>query len=207
MRLPVIAIDVDVNIIDNLTPWFQWAGLSQEQIERAKAENGSFDKFIKTEFMVDPSGDKHHIDPISYWKQRDLYENATLLPGVKECIDYLETQAEVVFVTTCFAEHKESKQKFLNHHFPDIPIIDTTHKYYVNFDAIIDDNTHLLSQVNVQRQRLGIKPALIVWNATVMHMYMPSAPKMDMIVMMRWDIEMMGRILDLYYSKPKIMSV
>lgn len=138
MNKPVIAVDVDLTVVDTLTPWFEW--LRQYSDEPVKNEHNKYDLAPEMESILDRAGYRD-VDPLDYWRQHNLYHKLDPIPG---CVEALEKAHKigwnVVFVSSCFAEHTNSKAWMIKRHFPFAAGFIATHdKHFVAYDVIIDD--------------------------------------------------------------------
>ena len=144
----VLAIDVDLTMVDSLTPWLNWCG------ERVSRPLSIFDI---PEPMVDEAIDiapwlEESIcvsDPLFFWRSADLYDNMkpneSFLMFVRNLENAIEDmsgkQVQKVIVSSCFPEHEASKRRLVERAFgKEVPFISTNAKHLVDFDVIIDDN-------------------------------------------------------------------
>jgi len=138
----IIGLDVDLTLVDTLTPWLEWykfkTGSDLSHILEEQKDHG----FNIQDLMVS------HNSPLDFWKQSDLYD--TLEP-IADCIDVvseLQKDHDVIFISYCFPEHIESKVSFLNRFFgPNIKFVDTKHKEYIKMDLMIDDHGVFLEKI------------------------------------------------------------
>lgn len=142
----VLAIDVDLTLVDSLTPW----------LESVRTEHGA----IRLELLPSPQPDEALDlvpwlqdmgvkDPLSYWKCGDLYDemkvNSSFIMFYRELVSSLKfhtgKEVETIVVSSCFPEHESSKRELVKSVFGDkTPFISTSAKHFVDFDLIIDDS-------------------------------------------------------------------
>lgn len=156
MRKPIIGIDVDLTVVDSLQPWFDYSGVNLETSKTPYSINGSYGDFILENMDVEATEES---DILRYWDLPNLYDNMVPHKGVCEFVHELSKEANVVFISVCQPAHKRSKEIFLERHFGDIPLVDTTNKYLVNVDMIIEDNLKVLHGFNIQRNNYGLGSA------------------------------------------------
>lgn len=145
-----IGIDVDLTVVDTLTPWLNW--FKQKTGKELSIDNisgYSLDPVMQP-FM--PSG----ILPSDYWEQEDLYNHLEPLPeAIKFVNKALEMGHEVVFITLSTSGHHGSKEAFLRKYFGSCSgVIHTKLKYMIDVDAFIDDN------VSVAKEMTKYKPSV-----------------------------------------------
>lgn len=151
MRKRILAVDVDLTVVDTLKPWLAWL-------------------FNKTGVMLEPSDMSQYdmmpimrqkcaemgfinFDPFDYWRGKDIYDN--LMP-IQHCADNLYGLAaylgcELVFVSQCVPEHETSKRLFLQRHFSPHSFVSTSSKWTVDYDYIIDDNAKVMAEGLLKR--------------------------------------------------------
>lgn len=133
----IVAIDVDLTVVDSLTPWFGW--LAQYSDEKVVNADGAYHLAPEMQAILARAG-RSDINPVDYWRQPNLYDNMKPLPGSQECIKALRSMgANIVFVSSCFPEHTESKVRMLENNFEMDGFIATHDKHFVSYNAIIDD--------------------------------------------------------------------
>lgn len=147
----IIAVDVDQTLLDLVGDWMKWCSDQVDHEITLEAVTGV------SGCLQDRLESLGVHDPISFWKQPDLYDEAEPFEKVKECLallglgvmERLNRNVEFVAVSRCFPEHIDSKRNFLDKHFPGVFLgfIDTAEKKYVNFDVIIDDSIDTVEQV------------------------------------------------------------
>jgi len=132
----IVMLDVDETVVSNYIDWTNWyRDQTGDEIDFKTSQNVE-------DAMVD-----HKIDPLDYWKQKDLYDNKSPINGAKLVINKYKKYFDFVFVSNCFSEHMDSKQRFLKKCFGDIPFINTNSKEYVKCDIFIDDRHYYLHNV------------------------------------------------------------
>jgi len=139
----IILVDVDETVVCNYNQWKQWY----------KDETGAEIDFNNNETVNDAML-THRVDPLGFWKQRDLYDNQVPIEGSVEVITKLRDKYDFVFVSNCFSEHLDSKVKFLRKHFGDIPFVSTGEKGYVKCDIAIDDRHFYLRQIREKQPQV-----------------------------------------------------
>lgn len=141
----IIALDIDLTLVDSLTPWIGWykhqTGHDLADIFTDQQDRG----FNIQDLML------QHSSPLDYWKSTTLYDNLEPLPNSIEAVRALqELGHDIIFVSYCFPSHIDSKIAFIKRNFgPDVKFIDTKHKEYVKMDMIVDDHSEFL--LNVQK--------------------------------------------------------
>lgn len=136
--MSVIAVDVDLTVVDTLTPWMRQ--FKTRTGEFIKNESGSYDLLPEMSEIIKRKGIKNY-DPYSFWCLPDLYDDMEPVPY---CVDELRKLQlmgnQIVFVSTCIPTHIDSKKRFLNKYFPWADgFIDTKDKHFVAYDVLIDD--------------------------------------------------------------------
>jgi len=128
----VLAIDVDLTVVDAVTPWKEWyQSLTGHELGDLSSENNDLETLMK-----------QHSDPLEFWRKADLYDNLSAYP---ESIQYItklkeEFDLDIVFVSACFPEHERSKRMFLQRNFKfDFGFISTSDKNFVRCDYFVDD--------------------------------------------------------------------
>lgn len=136
----IIGVDVDLTVVDSLNPWITWyRDLTGHDItEEISSVNNDLQDLMK-----------RHSDPLAFWKKPDLYDK---LEPFEEAITVLRNLHEqghtIIFVSTCFPEHENSKRMFIQRNFPfSSGFISTGDKQFVKMDVFIDDYKKNLVQV------------------------------------------------------------
>lgn len=146
-----VLIDVDLTLVDTLSPWLRWF----------KARTGV--SLEPSEYNIEDEMRLHMFneDPLDYWRGKDLYKDLMPYPLSTHTVrKLLEDNFEVVFVTwSPFSEQIKSKEDWLTKHFGnDIPVIHTHHKELIDADVMIDDNTEMLTKfLDRNPERIGLK--------------------------------------------------
>ncbi len=140
----VIGVDVDLTVVDTLTVWLNWyeKQTGHNVKEKVKGWNGNIETLMHK-----------HKSPLEFWKIEDLYEN---LEPIEHSVEILERLSkcghEIIFVSSCFAEHYYSKEKFLEKHFPfKSGFISTKEKWHTDVDVMIDDFDKNLNEMSKRK--------------------------------------------------------
>ena len=141
IRNSIIAVDVDLTVVDSLTPWLEWfeykTGLTfnQDDLKGHRLES------VMSEYMDEC--------PLSYWSRTDLYDNLKPIDGSVQFLQDLHSRGnEIIFVTAHTPGHIYSKEEFLNKYFPfHSGIVHTKSKHLVRMDVMIDDNVNVLEEM------------------------------------------------------------
>lgn len=142
----LIAVDVDLTVVDTLTPWMHW--LEEFTDEKVKNESGAYNLEPEIREILLRAG-RDDVDPLEYWKNPCLYDYREPIPGAVENLKKFY-QEDIVFVSSCFPEHTASKIRFLEKHFPFAAGFIATHdKHFVGYDVLIDDK--------LEHMRLGLQ--------------------------------------------------
>lgn len=141
MRTPcrgIVAIDVDLTVVDTLKPWLD----EFKAITGLEVKNESREYSLEPEMyeLIRQSG-VPPFDPMTFWRDPSLYDNLEPLPYCVEAINLLiDMGYTVIFVSSCFSEHTDSKIRFLKKWFPrHHGFISTHEKQFVNYLVLIDD--------------------------------------------------------------------
>ncbi len=128
----IIGVDVDLTVCDSVTPWKAWyAKLTGHDISKEITEvNNDLQDLMK-----------RHSDPLSFWKKDDLYDDIEPFEiAIKVLTKLSDMGFTIVFVSSCFPEHENSKRMFLKRHFPmSSGFVSTSDKQFVKMDYFIDD--------------------------------------------------------------------
>lgn len=138
MRRKVVAVDVDLTVVDSLTPWMDW--LRQFSEEPVKNESRTYNLVPEMQDILDRAG-FYDVDPLEYWRRTDLYDGLEIVDGALEALKRVKERGDdLVFVSSCFPEHEASKTKLLERHFSFADAFISTHaKHFVAYDVLIDD--------------------------------------------------------------------
>lgn len=171
LSLPIyrIGVDIDLTLVDTLWPWINWFN------EKAKnafdlsplywGPTGNKFQPISRQCYLDFKGDLAILmrerqigineilkfEPMSFWRQEDLYDDMSPLPGSMEFLTGLyrslmatERFSDVQFVaiSKCEPEHERSKRRFIEREFKDMfsGFVSTDEKHLVAIDCLLDDN-------------------------------------------------------------------
>jgi 5'(3')-deoxyribonucleotidase len=137
-----LAVDVDLTVVDTLTPWMEW--FKQYTDEPVKNEDKAYNLDPEMRVILARAG-RSDVDPVAYWKKPDLYDNLDPIPGAVENLKYISDNynVAVVFASTCFPEHTASKERLIKRCFPFADGFIATHdKHFIGYDALIDDKLH-----------------------------------------------------------------
>ena len=145
----VLGIDVDLTVVDTLHPWLWWyyeeSGIELTD-EDIKGKNYNIETLM--------AGVK---EPLKFWEIEDLYDELSPEPDAKKYIDKLSEEFEIVFVSSVFNKHIESKEKFLKRFFPYAGFIATHSKKYIDVDYFIDDHKKYIDEVYEYAKNRGRK--------------------------------------------------
>jgi 5'(3')-deoxyribonucleotidase len=149
-KLFIVAFDCDLTLLETLTPWLNFFGLSLDEVPRA--EPGVVSDL--SPWIRKNRRKNFEIEPTDWWKMPGVYKNAQPLPGVFHFIQDLqemlekETSKEVRFVvvSSCHPEHINEKWMRIEELFPMMfdAKIPTSSKHYVDFDLLFDDSLGVL---------------------------------------------------------------
>lgn len=146
MKPFILAVDVDLTVVDSLTPWMAWFS-KETGINFDPTTQSTYDLVPAMKSKLDEAG-VINFNPFDYWKKSDLYDDLQPLPGAVEAISYLQRNYDLklLFVSHCVPSHEDSKIRFLKRCFKDYDFISTRAKGYVDYDLIVDDNIEVLSE-------------------------------------------------------------
>ena len=146
-----VLIDVDLTLVDTLSPWLRWF----------KARTGVELSPSSYNIEIEMREYMNNEDPLNYWRGKDLYKDLMPYLLASDTISKLaEKNFDPVFVTwSPYPEQILSKEKWLTEHFgKDIPVIHTHHKEFIDADIMIDDNTAMIAKfLNRNPNRVGLK--------------------------------------------------
>lgn len=142
-----IAVDVDLTLLDTLTPWLDHYGVKLSDIN-------PHDELVWKD--LSPWLEEHgtpsdkYEKPYAYWNDPLTYIDAKLNEGVFEFLKYLETfilqetQFDVNFFicSSCTVHHKVAKMLRIKELCGDFfnGFVDTADKHLVDFDILFDDS-------------------------------------------------------------------
>lgn len=137
----LIACDVDLTVVDTLTPW-----LVEFQVVTGGRRVLNLDRNYSLEpemyrIMAEVGLTTDVYRPMEFWDRSDLYDNVNPLPMARQVLHRLNSEGhDIVFVSSCIAGHIESKKRFLDKHFCyHAGFVDTVDKHWVDYDVLIDD--------------------------------------------------------------------
>lgn len=128
----VIGIDVDLTVVNPVPSWLEWY--------KSKTGHDLNDEITDQESNLETLMHRHH-DPLSFWRDPNLYDELEPIENSVESITKLyDAGYKIVFISSCFPEHHNSKKLFLkrNFNFPH-GFINSGDKGYVRPDIFIDD--------------------------------------------------------------------
>lgn len=136
--MPIIAVDVDLTVVDTLTPWLEW--FEKKTGKKVLNEDGNYNLVPEMTELIYESGVRW-FDPMEWWKNPHLYSNFSALPWSSYRLRQMSWAGwDVVFVSSCVPEHSRSKKEFIEDCFDfRRGFIDTHDKHFVNYDVLIDD--------------------------------------------------------------------
>lgn len=161
-ELFVVALDVDLSMVDSMRAWCWTYGLRLEDIPTPSPG----EKFDSVPWFIE-----HGVkDPLEFWKTPTLYDSLGVHPGyisfLYDLVDvisdkYPEKTIKFLAVSSCFPEHQASKKRLiereLRRHTGPIELIDTSAKHYVDFDLLVDDDFCMIQNcVNIGKKVLGV---------------------------------------------------
>jgi len=136
---PIIAVDVDLTVVDTLTSWVSWY--------RKLTGHDILDDLSSYQYRIEDIMEKHK-DPLEYWRKPDLYDELIPIKGSQYYLKQLSVDFDIIFVSHCFPEHITSKEYFLQRNFPfHKGFISTQHKEYIKCDYFIDDYSKYFDKV------------------------------------------------------------
>lgn len=133
----IIGVDVDLTVVNMLDKWVNWYYDETGHEITYFGELRWNINYLMTE----------HPDPMSFWKNPNLYDNEPTLPNAKEVLGELSLKHDIIFVSHCMPEHENSKRRFIQENFPfHKGFISTGDKGYVRCDVFIDDSGKMLDK-------------------------------------------------------------
>lgn len=127
----IIAIDVDLTVVDSVSPWKQWyTNLTGHDLGEITSDSNDLETLMK-----------NHNDPLQFWRKPDLYDS---MEPIKEAVLYIGLLKDlgftIIFVSACMPEHEQSKRFFLQRNFPYMDgFISTGDKSFIRCDYFVDD--------------------------------------------------------------------
>lgn len=155
-RKPVIAVDVDLTIVDSGQAWYNW-------LEVNCIESENYEDMFDDEGRLPYNLSKHYImpedmDAFDFWNKEDLYDNLTCYESAKRVLAHLYKKGwDIVWISWCFdhGKHAESKANLLRREFPfitkeDFHFCQTKSKgiFSRSFDYFIDDRHNFLNSMD-----------------------------------------------------------
>lgn len=148
-KTPLIAVDVDLTLVDTFTPWLHWfqnalkfAGLPPFEVPEgvhAWKVGELLSQYAKRVGL--------RTSPYEYWRQPRLYHDLPPVePGISDIlVGWQQQGARIAFVSQCEPEHMFSKLYFLGVHFDKVHDYgfvhaNSRHKHLVDYDVLIDDS-------------------------------------------------------------------
>ena len=135
----LIGIDVDGTVVDTFSKWIEYIK-DNHGVELSMED----DEELLNEYL-------------HFWEQFDLYDDLELIEDAKESIDFLSRNNRIVFISSCFSEHEESKKNFIKKHFPYADFIATSDKQKVPVKVMIDDYKGYLKKFDDDVLKIQIK--------------------------------------------------
>ena len=135
----IIGVDIDLTIVDTLTPWIEW----YKKLTGNDLKNDVVGMVYNIEDLM-----KSHRDPLEFWRRPDLYDDLEPIPDAVEVLNELKRQGHtIIFISSCFPEHENSKRYFLQRNFDFDGFISTSDKHFVKCDHFIDDYNKYLDKI------------------------------------------------------------
>ena len=136
-----IAVDVDLTLLDTLTPWLEAYGVDIEDIDYHDEQVWQdLSPWLEEHATAHPNWKK----PYEYWNDPLTYIDAKLNPGVMEFLKELETyintntefEANFFICSSCTVHHKVAKDLRIKELCGDFfqGFVDTADKLLVDFD-------------------------------------------------------------------------
>lgn len=142
----VLAIDVDLTLVDSLSTWFRAVSSPKSEIKITEVPTPQPDQVVDLAPWLEERG---VVDPLRYWMGSDIYDhtpvNGSFIQFYNDLCQALEDvtgkRVETIVVSSCFPEHENSKRDLVKRTFDaNTPFISTSAKHMVDFDLIIDDS-------------------------------------------------------------------
>ena len=142
-----IAVDVDLTIVDSLTPWIKWWSL-----RTGKSFNWSE---VSKEYSINKQLESAMTreETLEFWKNPALYDGLSPLVGSRNALRLLKsTGHNVFFVSNCEDAHFDSKKRFLDKFFPfHDGLINTHRKHEIEADIYFDDHVDYVDKIIANR--------------------------------------------------------
>lgn len=162
-----IALDIDLTLLDTLTPWLNVYGATIDQLNpNDESIWEDLSGWLETNFAPHPKYKK----PYEFWNDPEVYHTAKMFEGTIEFlkkfsdhVSYLtNSNVNYFYVSTCTAKHKDAKVKRVNDLLGEIVkggFIDTKCKHLADFDLIFDDSPHQCISISKAGKRAFLMPA------------------------------------------------
>lgn len=143
---PVIAFDVDLTVVDSLTPWVEWFQKETGLKANLNPSQGLHEAGFQMIDLCKANG--IDLDVISWWKKPDIYDDLEPMPGVVDFINRCRKTGndKIVFVSHCFPEHENGKREFVKRFFKPDGFVSTRDKWSVGYGVIFDDNPEVMRE-------------------------------------------------------------
>lgn len=145
----IIGVDIDLTVVDSVTPWKDW------YLKLTGHDLGDEISNVNNDLQALMH---KHSDPLSFWKDTELYDDLTAFEDSIRILKKLHSEGyNIVFVSTCFPEHENSKKMFCQRNFPFMSgFISTADKQFVKMDYFIDDYKKNLRLVKSYQPECGV---------------------------------------------------
>lgn len=151
-RNPVIAVDVDLTVVDTGQAWYDW-------LETNCVESTPYGEMFDKDGKLPYNLAKHYtmpegVDAFDFWLKEDLYDEAVCYEDSKRVLEHLYKKGwEIVFVSWCYGkgQHMDSKHRMLRREYSfiddhDFHFVTTKSKYLVNCQFAVDDRNLFCNQ-------------------------------------------------------------
>ena len=151
----VIAVDMDLTLIDTDRVWFEWLQDNAVAFNKEKyyydLERNQVDYYLPAYFSL-----YDDLKPMSFWEEDCTFKNATLLPDSLEVLEKLYNEGNtIIFVSYCMGCPNQMKNKvdLLYRNFGkvfgrDLNFVATNKKNMVTCDVLIDDRNSFLGSMS-----------------------------------------------------------
>ena len=145
--MKTIVVDVDLTLVDTLTPWVEWWEFMTDS--KFDWDNINKDYSINDQLKTKMTREEY----MEYWRKADLYDDLEPLPGAKETLKWYSAMGcEIYFVSKCEQGHVKSKQRFLDKHFPfHDGLINTKYKHMIEADIYFEDHVPYIKEIRKHR--------------------------------------------------------
>jgi len=149
MSKKIMNVDVDLVVADSLPVWLQW-------FKKNSRDNIDFDfSWHDGPYHLSKTMKKHmDIDPEEFWRTPDLYDYVDPMTGSEEVLRDLSEEYDIRFITHSIYEHKQSKNLFLERHFPfndGVYHVEAEEKWEFDADVWVEDRVDTIETL-VQTQ-------------------------------------------------------